>query len=108
MEKDYFGAGRIAGNFIINRYYIVYSVINRVRSFENSAVYGIVSQSHDDFWIRRCLVGLNQGVFHISRYRPGDKQHIGMPRRSDKMNTESFRIVKSVRQSRQFMLGRVG
>ena len=59
------------------------------------------NRNHDfRFW--HSLVGFQQGQLHIPGDRPGDQEHVGVPRRGDKLNAEAFQVVDRIVQGNDF------
>ena len=62
----------------------------------NAAVEGAVADGDHPFWIGRRRIGSLKRFAHVFRHRTGDEQDVGVARRRDKTQAESFEIVIGV------------
>jgi hypothetical protein len=92
----------------MNRHDCMRTVQDRVRTLEDPAVYGIIADGNHDFLRRYRFIGSQEGFPHVTADRTFNQQHVGMPRRSDKVDTEALHIIKGIAQGRQLLFAGVG
>lgn len=63
--------------------------------------------SDNKLWIRRRLICFSESDFHVTCNGPCHQQHVGMPRRGNKVHAEPLDIVDRIAESRDLDLASV-
>lgn len=98
---------RTAGYHGIHRNDIGYGSATGVGHPEFTSASGTVANGNHPFWIRRCLICSKQRRLHVPGDRASNKQHVGMPGRGDKMDAETFYIIKRIIQRMNFQFAAI-
>jgi len=86
---------------------LVHAPERRVVTSENPSANATCSNRHNHFGVRRGAISLRERQFHVSGDGSRHQEHIGVPRRSNKMNTQPFYVVDGIVQSRNLNLAAI-
>ena len=98
MQKR-LGPGRTARNINIYRKYLVDAAQRRVVLGEDAATDAASSYRNDYLRFRHRPMRLQQRKFHVPRDGTGDQKHVGMTRRGNELDSETFDVVDRIVQS---------
>ena len=101
------GPGWTARNINIYRKYLVDAAQRRVVLGEDAATDAASSYRNDHLGFRHRPMRLQQRKFHVPRDGTGDQKHVGMTRRGNELDSETFDVVDGVVQRNDLLLAAV-
>jgi len=98
---------RAAADVEVDRHHGIYAAYDGIAAGKDAAVDRAIAAGDYPFGIRRRPVGPLKRLAHVARDRASDQEHVGMPRRSDEAQPETFKIVERVVEGVDFQFAAV-
>jgi hypothetical protein len=86
-------------NVNIHRKYFIDASKRRIVHAEDTATDSASANRDDYLWFRHRPIRLQKRELHIPRYRASDEEHVGMTRRGNELDSETFDVVDRIVQS---------